>query len=89
MDRSLCVHHNTAGLPVCVICGEKLRQTSVLRHFQKHTTFAKEYPAEEARRRAIEEGRAEQSYFQEMDPQTPLLLLVSQLGRLLDVKAIY
>ena len=36
------------GLPVCLICGEKLannKKSNVVRHFQnKHTAFAEKYP---------------------------------------------
>ncbi len=55
------------GLPVCLICGEKLaniKKSNVERHFQnKHTAFAEKYPAGDERRRAISEllRKADQS----------------------------
>lgn len=56
-----------AGLPVCLICGEKLannKKSNVERYFQnKHTAFAEKYHAGGERKRAISEllRKAEQS----------------------------
>uniref|UniRef100_A0A674PAJ3 General transcription factor II-I repeat domain-containing protein 2A-like n=2 Tax=Takifugu rubripes TaxID=31033 RepID=A0A674PAJ3_TAKRU len=48
---------NDAGLPACLICGEKLsnnKKSNVERHFQsKHLAFAEKYPTEDERQRAI------------------------------------
>ena len=58
---------NDAGLPVCLICGDKLgtnKKSNVERHFHsKHEAFAEKYPAGDARKRAISElvRKAEQS----------------------------
>uniref|UniRef100_A0A8D2J826 Uncharacterized protein n=1 Tax=Varanus komodoensis TaxID=61221 RepID=A0A8D2J826_VARKO len=47
------------GLPVCLICGEKLannKKSNVARHFQnKHTAFAEKYPDGDERKKAISE----------------------------------
>lgn len=58
---------NDAGLPVCLICGEKLsnnKKCNVERRFQtKHSVFAEKYLTEDERKRAISElqRKAEQS----------------------------
>ena len=48
---------NSAGLPVCLICGETLannNKSNLERHFHnKHTPFAEKYPAGDERIRAI------------------------------------
>jgi hypothetical protein len=48
-----------AGLPICLICGEKLannKKCNVERHFQnKHSAFAEKYQAGDERKRAISE----------------------------------
>ncbi|XP_039186129.1 general transcription factor II-I repeat domain-containing protein 2-like [Crotalus tigris] len=45
------------GLPVCLICGEKLannKKSNVARHFQnKHTAFAEKYPDGDERKKAV------------------------------------
>ncbi|KAM3848390.1 general transcription factor II-I repeat domain-containing protein 2-like [Vipera latastei] len=47
------------GLPVCLICGEKLannKKWNVARHFQnKHTAFAEKYPEGDERKKAVSE----------------------------------
>lgn len=48
-----------SGLPVCLICGERLannKSLHVARHVQtKHTTFADKYPEGEERKKAVSE----------------------------------
>ncbi|OCU00129.1 hypothetical protein XELAEV_18005914mg [Xenopus laevis] len=50
---------NDAGLPVCLICGEKLannKKCNDERHFQnKHLAFSKTYPTKDEQKRAISE----------------------------------
>ena len=50
---------NDAGLPVCLICGEKIsnnKKCNIERHFQnKHLAFAEKYSTEDERKRAISE----------------------------------
>ena len=49
---------NDSGLPICLICGEKLannKRSNVARHFNNaHKAFAKKYPEEE-RKKAVKE----------------------------------
>ncbi|KAL3976511.1 testis-expressed sequence 12 protein [Sarotherodon galilaeus] len=58
---------NDAGLPVCLICGERIsnnKKCNVERHFQnKHLAFAEKYPTEDERKKAISEllRKAEES----------------------------
>ncbi|CAI5687214.1 general transcription factor II-I repeat domain-containing protein 2B [Oreochromis niloticus] len=58
---------NNAGLPVCLICGERIsnnKKCNVERHFQnRHLAFAEKYPTEDERKKAISEllRKAEES----------------------------
>lgn len=50
---------NSDGLPICLICHEKLahnKKSNLERHFtKKHTQFASKYPAGEERKKAVDE----------------------------------
>lgn len=56
---SFAVTADETGLPVCLICGEKLannKKSNVARHFDnKLSTFAKKYPEGEERKKAVSE----------------------------------
>ena len=45
---------NDAGLPVCLICGEKLANNNKCPHFHnKHEAFAEKYPAGDERKMSV------------------------------------
>ncbi|GBM14162.1 hypothetical protein AVEN_56674-1, partial [Araneus ventricosus] len=50
---------NTDGLPICLICHEKLahnKKSNLERHFTtKHTQFSGNYPTGDARKKTVEE----------------------------------
>ena len=57
--NSFAFNVSSTGLPVCLICGEKVannKKSNVERHFlNKHNAFAKKHPAGNERKRAIPE----------------------------------
>ena len=50
---------NESGLPICLICGEKLannKRSNVAGHFNNaHKAFAEKYPVGEERKKAVKE----------------------------------
>ena len=56
---SFALTSNESGLPICLICGEKLtnnKRSNVARHFDNtHKVFAKKYPEGEERKKTVKE----------------------------------